>query len=117
MLASAAFAAALASFPLADVETNVCNLVWNYCPRDPGCVTYTMSVHDVHVRDENITAAVRQYLAGAALVIVQPSAHPAAATARCLFALAGDGDAADPEGHDRGRDLGRDLARLGSGDG
>ena len=59
MLAALIGSAALASFPLTDVETNVCNLVWNYCPRDPGCVTYTMSVHEVFVRDENITAAVR----------------------------------------------------------
>lgn len=28
-----------------------------YCPRDPGCVTYTMSVHEVFVRDANITSA------------------------------------------------------------
>jgi hypothetical protein len=35
------------------VESNICGLKWNYCPRDPGCATYTMSVDSVHTRDES----------------------------------------------------------------
>lgn len=34
-----------------DESTNICNLDWNYCPRDPGCITYTMSVHTVTVSE------------------------------------------------------------------
>jgi hypothetical protein len=33
----------------AGITTNVCNMNWYYCPRDPGCTTYTMSVHTVNV--------------------------------------------------------------------
>merc|ERR1712072_1245418 len=33
------------------VDTNICGINWNYCPRDPGCATYTMSVHKVTARD------------------------------------------------------------------
>ena len=31
------------------IDTNVCGVNWYYCPRDPGCKTYTMSVHDMEV--------------------------------------------------------------------
>ena len=34
----------LAVPPTTNIVTNICNLRWNYCPRDPGCITYTMSV-------------------------------------------------------------------------
>ena len=32
-----------------DIATNVCHMDWYYCPRDPGCSTYTMSVKEVFV--------------------------------------------------------------------
>jgi hypothetical protein len=35
------------------LDTNVCGVNWYYCPRDPGCVTYTMSAHDVVVHANN----------------------------------------------------------------
>lgn len=51
----------LAMFPLlrasrwntSGTATNVCGLHWTYCPRDPGCEGYSMSVHrvDFHVAD------------------------------------------------------------------
>ena len=36
------------------VTTNVCGMDWYYCPRDPGCVTYDMSVHDVKIHVDGI---------------------------------------------------------------
>lgn len=30
--------------PTTNITTNVCDLDWYYCPRDPGCLTYTMYV-------------------------------------------------------------------------
>lgn len=36
-------------YQLPSLPTNICRLEYNYCPRDPGCKTYTMSVHDVKV--------------------------------------------------------------------
>lgn len=39
--------------------TNVCNLDWNYCPRDPGCKTYTMSVHSVVFHANGKTAPIK----------------------------------------------------------
>ena len=46
------------------IDTNVCGVNWYYCPRDPGCKTYTMSVHDmeVHANDyvrHNLTTPLR----------------------------------------------------------
>eukprot|EP00658_Telonema_sp_P-2_P031805 TRINITY_DN23722_c0_g1_i7.p1 TRINITY_DN23722_c0_g1~~TRINITY_DN23722_c0_g1_i7.p1 ORF type:complete len:390 (-),score=94.03 TRINITY_DN23722_c0_g1_i7:443-1612(-) len=42
-----------------DDVTNVCDLQYNYCPRDPGCSTYTMSVHNVQVRDLNTNTDIK----------------------------------------------------------
>jgi len=35
--------------PTTNITTNVCDLDWYYCPRDPGCITYTMYVGSCHV--------------------------------------------------------------------
>jgi len=40
-------------------DTNICGLQWSYCPRDPGCATYTMSVHGVSVFDHNSTKPIK----------------------------------------------------------
>jgi hypothetical protein len=49
------------ALPLSLTSTgkDVCGLKYNYCPRDPGCATYTMSVHDVTVTDLNATSAIK----------------------------------------------------------
>ena len=49
----ATLATAAATSNSTTIETNVCGVNWYYCPRDPGCKTYTMSVHtmDVHAND------------------------------------------------------------------
>jgi len=41
------------------IETNVCGVNWYYCPRDPGCKTYTMSVHTMDVHANDYTNAVQ----------------------------------------------------------
>ena len=41
------------------IETNVCGVNWYYCPRDPGCKTYTMSVLDMEVRANDYTNAIQ----------------------------------------------------------
>merc|ERR1719506_1260359 len=38
-------------------DTNICGLKFNYCPMDPGCKGYTMSVHDIKVHDDSATTA------------------------------------------------------------
>lgn len=43
----------LAAALFAAPSTNVCGLEYNYCSKDPGCATYTMSVHDLFVQDLN----------------------------------------------------------------
>merc|ERR1711865_1113619 len=43
---------------LSATGNDVCGLKFNYCPRDPGCATYTMSVHDIKVTDMNATEAI-----------------------------------------------------------
>jgi len=43
----------LAAALFAAPSTNVCGLEYNYCSKDPGCATYTMSVHDLLVQDLN----------------------------------------------------------------
>jgi len=40
------------------IDTNVCGVNWYYCPRDPGCKTYTMSVHDMDVHANDYTGSV-----------------------------------------------------------
>lgn len=40
---------AVTSAPTTNITTNICDLDWYYCPRDPGCITYTMSAHTVRV--------------------------------------------------------------------
>ena len=40
-----------------DVGT-VCGVNWYYCPRDPGCLTYTMSVHSMEVHANDYTGSV-----------------------------------------------------------
>jgi hypothetical protein len=42
----------------APIETNVCDVNYYYCPRDPGCTTYTMSVHSINVRANDYTGNV-----------------------------------------------------------
>ena len=37
-------------------DTNICGLKFNYCPMDPGCKGYTMSVHDIKVHDDDATS-------------------------------------------------------------
>lgn len=56
-LAGLAGAAAASSLAVAD-ESNICNLAYYYCPRDPGCVTYDLSVTNVSVWDYNTTKAI-----------------------------------------------------------
>lgn len=41
------------------IDTNVCGVNWYYCPRDPGCKTYTMSVHDMEVHANDYTGSVQ----------------------------------------------------------
>jgi hypothetical protein len=51
---SASFSKMLTLAPeSAPIVTNICSLDWNYCPRDPGCKTYTMSVHNVVVHSDS----------------------------------------------------------------
>jgi hypothetical protein len=50
-LAAAPLAAAHADF--APIDTNVCGVNWYYCPRDPGCKSYTMSVHAMNVHTDS----------------------------------------------------------------
>jgi len=40
------------------ITTNVCGVNWYYCPRDPGCLTYTMSVHSMEVHANDYTGSV-----------------------------------------------------------
>jgi len=58
-LFSVALALPLVARGLAVTDTNICDLEYSYCPRDPGCKTYTMSVHSVTVHDDNSTAAIK----------------------------------------------------------
>ena len=44
---------------LSATGNDVCGLKFNYCPRDPGCATYTMSVTDIKVTDLNATEAIK----------------------------------------------------------
>jgi len=61
LLLALACAAAVHALPLSlsTAGNDVCGLKFNYCPRDPGCATYTMSVHNVKVTDVNATAAIK----------------------------------------------------------
>merc|ERR1711959_520357 len=38
--------------------TNVCDLVWYYCPKDPGCVNYQLTVSRVTIVADGYTGAV-----------------------------------------------------------
>jgi len=48
-LCASAAAYPLTPFRLNATETNVCNLDWHYCPSDPGCVNYQVSIKEVFV--------------------------------------------------------------------
>merc|ERR1719473_2165917 len=61
-LAAAPLAAAHADF--APIDTNVCGVNWYYCPRDPGCKTYTMSVHAITVQASGVTTIEKVPTAG-----------------------------------------------------
>lgn len=54
MMGVAAFAGGVSA-----LDTNICGVNWYYCPRDPGCKTYTMSVHNIIAHANNHTDPIK----------------------------------------------------------
>merc|ERR1719421_341306 len=66
-------APASAHLDFAPVETNICGVNWYYCPRDPGCKTYTMSVHNMNVHTNSYAHVEMDALKAGDQITVQAS--------------------------------------------